>query len=445
MNSAVSTGTSARPESPSGAERPAVADPAFPLLHPRPAAGWLNDPNGIYHRDGRYHVFFQYNPDSARHQAITWGHISSADLLHWREHPVALRPQPGGPDSFGCWSGVMADDDGVPTAVYSGVDDDNGHSQVTLARGSEDMETWQQSGEIAAGMPDDENVIAVRDPFVFHYGGHRYAVQGAGLSDGRGALLLYDAEDLRHWDYLGIWLTSDHPVAKGRAEANIWECPQLAEVDGRWLLIVSLWRRGDEHHHLSGVAHLVGQMEDDGGRPRFVPTGAGPTDAGPDFYAPQVVALDDRTLLWGWSWESRTQEESDAAGWAGLLTFPRELAVEDGNLVVSPARELTGYRRESIATSEVTELAPTSEALIEPRSQVRVDLQLVSQAGTRSVHSTTSGNSLRLFIDGSIVEIYSDGATATTLRAYPRPDENWVLCIHGEASVSAWELGLPAI
>ncbi|MBO9705839.1 MAG: glycoside hydrolase family 32 protein, partial [Arthrobacter sp.] len=42
-------------------------DPYFPRLHPRPAQGWLNDPNGVSHVNGRYHVFFQYNPESARH------------------------------------------------------------------------------------------------------------------------------------------------------------------------------------------------------------------------------------------------------------------------------------------------------------------------------------------------------------------------------------------
>ncbi|MFY9636875.1 MAG: glycoside hydrolase family 32 protein, partial [Cellulosimicrobium cellulans] len=96
-------------------------DPAFPHFHPRPAQGWINDPNGVSHINGRYHVFFQYNPESARHHKIAWGHVSSADLVRWEEHPVALHPQDGGPDEYGCWTGVVTDDGGVPTAAYSGV------------------------------------------------------------------------------------------------------------------------------------------------------------------------------------------------------------------------------------------------------------------------------------------------------------------------------------
>lgn len=423
---------------------PAVAvDRAFPALHPRPRQGWLNDPNGICYRNGRWHVFFQHNPDSARHSAIAWGHVSSSDLLSWDIEPIALRPQAGGPDAAGCWSGVMADDDGVPTAVYSGVQDHSGKSQVTLARGSADLRTWTQGGEVAAGMPADPSVTDVRDPFLFNWGGTRYAIQGAGLSDGRGALLLYDATNLSAWTYLDIWLTTGHPAA-ARAQANIWECPQLVQIDGRWVLIVSLWKRQNGAHHLSGVAHLIGSMNDDGaGRPIFEPDSCASTDDGPDFYAPQAVQTEDRVLLWGWSWESRTPEEVDAAGWAGMLTLPRELRIVGDSLVVEPARELVGYRRRVLESSAVTDLPSAAEAVVSPRGAVRVALNLVSPSGLREVYAAESERGLRILIDASIVEVYREGSTAVTFRAYPAPDEEWQLTVSGDAGIEAWELGLP--
>ncbi|WP_299168476.1 glycoside hydrolase family 32 protein [uncultured Arthrobacter sp.] len=424
---------------------PAVAvDRAFPTLHPRPRQGWLNDPNGICYRDGRWHVFFQHNPDSARHAAIAWGHVSSPDLLRWEEEPVALRPQSGGPDALGCWSGVMADDDGIPTAVYSGVQDASGHAQVTLARGSADLRSWRQDGEVAAGIPGDPSVTDVRDPFLFTWHGTRYAIQGAGLEDGRGALLLYDATDLSAWTYLGIWLTTEHPAAASGAQANIWECPQLVEVDGRWILIVSLWKRRDGAHHLSGVAHLIGSMhDDDGGRPVFEPETCAATDGGPDFYAPQAVQGGDRVMLWGWSWESRAEEEADAVGWAGVLTFPRELRVIDGELVVKPARELVGYRRRARVAGAVTELPAVAEAVVSPRGGVRVSLTLVSPSGSREVYSAETEHGVRVLLDASIVEVYREGSTPVTFRAYPSRDEKWELTVTGNAVVEAWELGLP--
>ncbi|HPQ85464.1 MAG TPA: hypothetical protein PLQ14_13485, partial [Actinomycetota bacterium] len=81
-------------------------------MHARPALGWVNDPNGIGRWDGRWHVMYQWNPAAAVHGDIHWGHMSSADLLSWRDDGVALRPRPGDIDAAGVWSGVAVPDAG---------------------------------------------------------------------------------------------------------------------------------------------------------------------------------------------------------------------------------------------------------------------------------------------------------------------------------------------
>jgi beta-fructofuranosidase len=100
--------------------------------HVAPTRGWLNDPNGMIHRDGRWHVFFQHNPDEARHGNIAWGHVSSPDLVAWTEHPVAFRPQPGGPDGGGCWSGVAVVDGERVAVAYTGIEAGPVRSTVCL-------------------------------------------------------------------------------------------------------------------------------------------------------------------------------------------------------------------------------------------------------------------------------------------------------------------------
>lgn len=91
--------------------------PAFHFVAP---TGWMNDPNGVGQWNGTYHLFYQYNPDAPVHNAIQWGHATSRDLVHWADEPIALTPTPGGPDADGCWSGVLVNDNGTPTLVYSG-------------------------------------------------------------------------------------------------------------------------------------------------------------------------------------------------------------------------------------------------------------------------------------------------------------------------------------
>lgn len=40
------------------------------------AAGWMNDPHGMFEYKGRHHLFFQYNP-----RAIQWGEATRAGAL----------------------------------------------------------------------------------------------------------------------------------------------------------------------------------------------------------------------------------------------------------------------------------------------------------------------------------------------------------------------------
>src|SRR5690349_21253661 len=90
----------------------------MPRFHVRPAANWINDPNGVIELDGVYHVFFQHLPASAT--GAHWGHATSTDLAHWTIEPIALAPADG-PDRNGCWSGCAVVADGVPTLVYTGI------------------------------------------------------------------------------------------------------------------------------------------------------------------------------------------------------------------------------------------------------------------------------------------------------------------------------------
>ncbi|HIC68267.1 MAG TPA: hypothetical protein EYO90_01905, partial [Candidatus Latescibacteria bacterium] len=76
-----------------------------PTYHFLPPAGWMNDINGAIFWQGRYHIFFQHNPEGGWWKWMQWGHASSVDLVHWVHHPIALTPTPGGPDRDGCFSG----------------------------------------------------------------------------------------------------------------------------------------------------------------------------------------------------------------------------------------------------------------------------------------------------------------------------------------------------
>jgi beta-fructofuranosidase len=423
------------------------SDPAFPRLHGRPARGWVNDPNGCSYVDGRFHVFFQHNAKAPEHDAITWGHVSSSDLVEWRHEPVALVNRPGELDQFGCWSGCVVDDDGTPTAVYSAVADGSGRSAVVLARGDRQMRTWKQGTTAVTGMPDDPEITDVRDPFVFRFEGRRYAVQGAGHKDGRPQVLVYECDDLERWTLLGPLLSGDDPVAGQVAAANIWECPNLIQLDGRWVLIVSQWRQFDGAGTLSGVRYLLGALEATEEGPRFRPTSGGVLDEGPCFYAPQVLVQDDRVLLWAWSWErGRSVEQIADAGWAGVLTFCRQLSLVGDVLVSTPVPELEALRREPL---------PIEPG--QPFTAGAFDVEVGADAGTVSLwivqgddeqlaaEWVVPGDPLtrpRLLVDGSMIEIFPGTGETFTTRAYPTAASRWRLDVSRGTDLRAWRLGL---
>ncbi len=231
-------------------------------------------------------------------------------------------------------------------------------------------------------------------------------------------------------------------------------------VGGRWVLLLSRWGHPSTHERSTlQVDYLVGDLVDGpDGAPRFAPTAGGQVDIGPDFYAPQAVvdAEGGRVLLWGWSWEGqqRSQEQTDAQGWAGALTFPRELRLDGEELRSAPVPELRALRAEALpleAADDVdvpgaTGAGGTVELLLETpaRAEVRtrgaVTVEILGVDGTaREVLSVDDGPAT-LFLDASLLEHLPDAVSPCTLRFYPADGDR--VRVRG-ALAEAWALELP--
>ncbi|MFD5713636.1 glycoside hydrolase family 32 protein [Streptomyces pharetrae] len=448
-------------------------DPSAPRFRVRPPANWVNDPNGPFRWRGRYHLFYQHNPNAPVHADIHWGHVSSPDLARWEHHPVALTPTPGGPDEAGCWSGCTVDDAGVPTAVYTGVDRHHmGLGTICLARaadpGDPSLAEWRPlSAPVVSGPPAGLDVVMFRDPFVFRHAGRRWALVGAGHADGTPSILLYDCDDLSDWRFAGVLLDGNHPVAVDAFgdKAVGWECPQLLETPGgAWVLVVSLWD-GDP----STTGYLTGRLVTHGeGELSFLPRTGGALDLGRDFYAPAVLQEPERALMWGWSWESREPAETRRAGWAGVLTAPRVVDVHaDGGLRVVPAPELDLLRApEPFVTAPGTgtrlpdayDLTVTARAVTTVRLGDGLTLRLDPAVGCLTVRNAARNApvevrvpdgaelGVRVLVDGSLCEVFAGARATVTERVYRRPGDAPELTVTGAAAtVTAWELVPPAL
>ncbi len=347
--------------------RRARADPHRPQFHFLPPAGWLNDPNGVSQRDGVFHLFYQYNPDAPVHDRIQWGHATSLDLVTWTHQPIALVPDDdGGPDMDGCWSGVLVDDDGTPTLLYSGRNSANRFEVGCLATGSDDLRTWSkypQNPVVTA--PEDLDLVAFRDHCVWRENGTWRQLVGAGIRDVGGTALLFESDDLRRWRYVGPLAIGDLHGADqlgGKPGAAtwtgaMWECIDLFRVDadgtssppgardqptGTDVLVFSAWD-DDTFHSL----YYIGEYEGD----TFTPDSLHRLDLGERaFYAPQSFTDEaGRRLVFGWIQEERPESESIAAGWSGVMSLPRVATWHGGALDFAPAPEVAALRTEHIA------------------------------------------------------------------------------------------------
>jgi beta-fructofuranosidase len=324
-----------------------------PTIHMTAPSNWINDPNGPIHWDGRYHVFFQHHPEAPKWGRIQWGHASSADLVSWTRHEPALVPSDAmdAPDRDGCWSGSVAIVDGVPTAFYTGAAGDGAAHLESVCRASSEgpLTTWRKDADnpVIDGRRRPGRMFQ-RDPFLLRLGGRWLMLLGTGLvgSDGAtlgGAVVVLESSDARDWQDRGVLFHL--PIGTSEIETGpMWECPQLFEAGGRWILLVSVQARGGPDPVTLGVIWFAGDLVDAGPGLgiRFEPAATGAMDAGDVFYAPAVFdAPDGRTLAWGWIRDPDPDLSGDPGGVVvGALSLPRVLGLDGQRLVSRPVPEL---------------------------------------------------------------------------------------------------------
>ncbi|WP_216322169.1 glycoside hydrolase family 32 protein [Deinococcus aestuarii] len=428
-------------------------DPHRPLYHFTPPSGWLNDPNGITHHGGRWHLYYQHNPYRPQWGHIHWGHASSADLVAWRDEPLALAPTPGSADEHGCFSGSFAVVGGLPTLYYTGC---SGGGQAQCRATSRDLVSWQKDPghPIIPHPPEGVRHDDFRDPYVFRHGAWWYLALGASLDHDRGAVLLYRSANGVDWAYRHVLY-----AATRTDQGVMWECPNVFPIGERWVLIVSVAPN-------LGARYFVGTFEDE----RFVPEREGLLDSDGGAFAHLTArGGDGRRLQWAWLNEQRHQDLIDPGGWAGALSVPRELSLQEGDLRVVPAAEVALYRGGAVLDGEVVLGSGAPHAFegrhldlglrVEPgnESPVQVTLlrspngaeetvvtyhpearQLRIDRSRSSLDARTNGDTqrahlalrrgegldLRVLLDGSVLEVYANGRVCLSSRVYPTRAES---------------------
>ena len=167
--------------------------------HFEPKKGWMNDPNGLVWFRGQYHAFFQHNPYDTVWGPMHWGHAVSSDLLHWEELPIALYPDQPYENGGGCFSGSAIVKDDRLYLFYTSVSKTAQTQSVAMS--DDGIHFYKYEGNpVIASCPEGHKNF--RDPKVSRIDGTYYMVTGSGNSRA-GQVLLFESEDLLHWEYRG--------------------------------------------------------------------------------------------------------------------------------------------------------------------------------------------------------------------------------------------------
>ena len=420
-------------------------------FHLEPPKGWLNDPNGLCWFRDRYHVFFQYCPDSAEGSgAKYWGHYESPDFLSWRFAGIALSPDTE-EDRDGVYSGSAVPDGPVLRLYYTGnVKHSGDYDYVTSGR---------ESHVIAVSTPDGKHMsvkyplldnadypadcsLHVRDPKVWREGEEWNMVLGARSLDDRGRVLLYRGGGPKSWSLRAV-------VERREPFGYMWECPDYFRLDGRGVLSVSPQGlpHGEERFqnvYQSGWFPVSGPLEN-GELGDFTEW-----DMGFDFYAPQTFETPDgRRILIGWMGLPDCPYENLTAplGWQHCLTVPRELFFDgEGRLCQRPVRELDALKRPAHPLEEENKTSLPFALRAEAEGDFSLELEggpalrydageglctLSFPEGSRSSGGRTIRRArlprcrqIEVLADASSLEFYLDGgAVVLSTRFYPSAPE----------------------
>lgn len=377
-----------------------------PVYHHTPPYGWMNDPNGMFYKDGVYHLYYQFNPYGSTWGNMHWGHSTSTDLVSWKHEDIALAPDAWG--SIFSGSCVVDHDNtagfgaGAVIAIYTSAKPTPwGDCQTqSLAYSLDNGYTFTKYAHNPVLTSTERDF---RDPKVFWYAPDKHWVMLLAVGQ---EMEIHTSADLKEWKKESTF------GAKQGAHGGVWECPDLVEllVEGtgrkRWVLICNLNPGGPFGG--SAAQYFVGSFD---GK-TFVNESPAVTkwlDWGKDNYATVTWsdAPQERCIALGWMSNWQYQAILPTKQYRGENTIARDLTLYDqgGELYLksSPSHEIKKIRKEKVSmhsfnvsdTYEIAELLKDNSGTYE----LEMTIKNISAGKVKFCLSNEKGNKVDMYYD----------------------------------------------
>lgn len=425
-----------------------------PAYHHTPQYGWMNDPNGMFYKDGEWHLYYQYNPYGSLWENMTWGHSVSKDLVHWEALPLAIEA-----DALGTiFSGsCVVDKDNTAgfgknavIAFYTSAGEAQTQSMAYSTDGGRTFNKYGKNPVVTFNAPD------FRDPKVFWYDGTN-----------RWIMMLAVGQEMQIWSSANLkdWQKESSFGSEYGNHGGVWECPDLLKIEDKWVLICNINPGGPFGG--SATQYFVGDFDGRKFTCESMPKVTKWLDYGKDHYATVSFsnAPDGRTVVLAWMSNWQYANQVPTRQFRSANSIARDLGLfkdgEETYVSVIPSKETLAMRGKKIknptdACEIVVDVKGSMELILSNTKGEQVVMKYDAQKQTFAMNRKQSGDisfseafpiettapthgalkQLRLFIDHSSIEAFaSDGKMAMTNLVFPNEPYNTLKVKGGKATI----------
>ena len=435
-----------------------------PIYHQTPKWGWMNDPNGMFYKDGVWHLYFQYNPYGSKWENMSWGHSTSTDLVNWKHEPLALFG-----DGLGTiFSGSCVIDknntagygDSTVVAFYTSAGPSQTQSMAYSTDGGKTFTKYENNPIITSPSRD------FRDPKVFwcDEAGHWVMVLAVGQE-----MQIFSSSNLKDWKY-------ESSFGEGYGNhGGVWECPDLMKMKvagtdkEKWMLICNINPGGPFGG--SATQYFIGEFDGHKFTCEDEPSETKWMDYGKDHYATVTFsnAPEGRNVAIAWMSNWQYANQVPTKQYRSANSIARDLGLFEYNgetyCSVRPAKEMDAVRGARLsAPTEACEIVVTlkGDAQITLRNAKgeRVVMTYDDEEETFDMDRRRSGDvsfsdafpvatssptygkvrQLRIFVDRCSVEAFDgDGKMCMTNLVFPTVPYD-KLIIKGKAKAKIYKI-----
>ena len=423
-----------------------------PSYHHTPLYGWMNDPNGMFYKDGVWHLYYQYNPYGSQWENMTWGHSTTRDLVHWEPQPLALES-----DWLGAiFSGSCITNGSDVVAFYTSAGMHQTQSMAVSKDNGRTFMKYEGNPVITSDKPD------FRDPNVFWFEPTKRWVMILAVGQ---EMQLYSSADLKAWKY-----ESSFGQEYGN-HSGVWECPDLFEIKDeklnvkKWVLVCNINPGGPFGG--SATQYFVGQFDGHRFTCESMPKVTKWLDYGKDHYATVSFynAPEQRRVVLAWMSNWQYANQVPTKQFRSANSIPRDLGLftcgEETYVSVVPSKEMLAARGAKVkkpteACEIVVDVKGSAEIVLSNAKGEQVTMIYDAAKQTFTMDRMKSGDvsfseafpcvtksptygtirQLRIFVDHCSIEAFdSEGKMAMTNLVFPSEPYSMLKVKGGKATI----------